>query len=208
MTGLTLQINCNHLRLLLGYTLVSLYPKNEKPIKLVQEFKYLGSWVDNSSKDLKTRKAQVWTAARKLDNIWKSNLNREIKTSFFRATVENILLHGSEAWTTTSKINDEIDGVYTRFLRHALNIHWRQHITNIKLYGDLKKASELVRYRSAEVAADLVLWKPTYGHRSQGRPQLNFVTLLSRDTGLHPEDLRNAMLADLPVQKWPKFLGF
>ena len=176
---------------------------NGKPIKLVPDFKYLGSWIDKPVKDLKIRKAQAWTAARKLDNIWKSNLDRRIKISFFRATVENILLYASETWTTTAGMNDEINGAYTRLLRHALNIHWRQHITNTELYGDLKKASDLVRsrrlkfaghcFRSTEVAADLVLWKPTYGHRTQGRPQLDYITLLNRDTGLDPEDLSTAM---------------
>ena len=44
---------------------------NEKALKKVNDFKHLGSWVDNSEKDTKTRKAQAWAAVRKLDNIWK-----------------------------------------------------------------------------------------------------------------------------------------
>jgi len=55
---------------------------NGKTLKLVTDFKYLGSWVDNSAKDIKVRKAQAWTAILKLDNIWKSNLPRRLKINF------------------------------------------------------------------------------------------------------------------------------
>ena len=41
-----------------------------KPLKKVIDFKYLGSWVDNSAKDIKIRNAQAWSALRRLDNIW------------------------------------------------------------------------------------------------------------------------------------------
>lgn len=42
---------------------------NEETIKRINDFKYLGSWLDDSAKDLKIRKAQAWSAALKLDNI-------------------------------------------------------------------------------------------------------------------------------------------
>ena len=60
---------------------------NEKPLKKVNDFRYLGSWVDNSEKDTKTRKAEARAAIRKLDNIWKSDLPRKLKINFFRSTV-------------------------------------------------------------------------------------------------------------------------
>jgi len=66
---------------------------NGKPLKKVIDFKYLGSWVDNSAKDIKVRKAQAWTATLKLNNISKSNLPRKLKIKFFRATFESILLY-------------------------------------------------------------------------------------------------------------------
>ena len=75
----------------------------EKPLKKVNDFKYLGSWVDNSEKGTKTRKAQAWAAIRNIDNIWKSDLPRKLKGNFFRSTVESILLYGAETWTMTKK---------------------------------------------------------------------------------------------------------
>ena len=76
---------------------------NERAFKKVNDFKYLGSWVDNSEKGTKTRKAQAWAAIRKIDNIWKSDLPRKLKGNFFRSTVESILLYGAETWTMTKK---------------------------------------------------------------------------------------------------------
>ena len=72
---------------------------NGKTLNRVDNFKYLGSWVENTSKDLKIRKGQAWTAIRKLDNIWKSKLPRNLKINFFRATIESIFLYGAETWT-------------------------------------------------------------------------------------------------------------
>ena len=57
---------------------------NEKPLKKVDDFKYLGSWVDNSEKDIKTRKAQAWAAIGKPYSIWKSDLPCKLKINFLR----------------------------------------------------------------------------------------------------------------------------
>ena len=176
---------------------------NGKTLNRVDNFKYLGSWVENTSKDLKIRKGQAWTAIRKLDNIWKSKLPRNLKINFFRATIESIFLYGAETWTLSKKLNEELDGTYTRLLRHALNINWRQHVTNIELYRNLPKISDTIRkrrlrlaghcLRSTEVSAKLLLWKPRHGHRNPGRPKLDYATLLTEDTGLNLDELSNAM---------------
>ena len=176
---------------------------NGKTLNRVDNFKYLGSWVENTSKDLKIRKGQAWTAIRKLDNIWKSKLPRNLKINFFRATIESIFLYGAETWTLSKKLNEELDGTYTRLLRHALNINWRQHVTNIELYRNLPKISDTIRkrrlrlaghcLRSTEVSAKLLLWKPRHGHKNPGRPKLDYATLLTEDTGLNLDELSNAM---------------
>ena len=152
---------------------------------------------------MKTRKAQAWAAIRKLDNIWKSDLPRKLKINLFRSTVESILLYGAETWAMTKTMNSEIDGTYTRLLRHALNINWRQHVTNVDLCGDLPKISSVTQqrrsrlaghcYRSDETVANLMLWKPKHGCRRSGRPKLACVTLLTQDTGLTNKDIRTAM---------------
>ena len=176
---------------------------NEKPLKKVNDFKCLGSWVDNSEQDMKTRKAQAWAAIRILSKISKSDLPRKLKINFFRSTVEGILLYGAERWTMTKTMNSEIDGTYTRLLRHALNINWRQHVTNENVYGDVPKISSVIQQRrlrlaghcnrSDETVANLILWQPKHCYRRPGRPKLDYVILLTQDTGLTYEELCTAM---------------
>ena len=95
--------------------------------------------------------------------------------NFFRSTVESILLYGAETWAMTKTMNSEIDGTYTRLLRHALNINWRQHVTNENLCGDFPKISSVIQqqrlrlaghcYRSDKTVTNLILWKPKHGYR-------------------------------------------
>ena len=103
--------------------------------------KYLGAWIDDSPKDVKTRKAQAWVACNKLNKIWKSTLKKSIKIRIFTATVESVFLYGSETWTVNKTTKKIINGAYTRMLRTAMNISWRDHVTNKELYGSLPPLS-------------------------------------------------------------------
>ena len=76
---------------------------NGGKLKKVEDFKYLGSWIRNSEKDVGIRIAKAWSAMNKMDMIWKSELRRDLKIQYFRATVECALLYGSESWTLTKK---------------------------------------------------------------------------------------------------------
>ena len=96
----------------------------------VEDFVYLGSWVGSSEHDFTVRKAKAWASCHKMKKIWKFNMCRELKIRLFIATVESILLYGSETWTITKTLSKKIDGCYTRMLRMALDIDWRAHKTN------------------------------------------------------------------------------
>jgi hypothetical protein len=43
-------------------------------INLVDDYKYLGSWLINSKKDFEVRKVLAWKTCIKLKKIWKSDL--------------------------------------------------------------------------------------------------------------------------------------
>jgi hypothetical protein len=92
-------------------------------LEWVKDFKYLGSWVENSKKDISVRKALAWQALNGMSRIWKSNMSRDLKVRFFIATIESILLYGCEAWTLTEALERSLNGTYTRMLRTALNVH-------------------------------------------------------------------------------------
>ena len=66
-------------------------------------------------------------------------------------------------------------------LRAALNISWRDHMSNKDLYGKIPKITDTIREQSLrfsghcwrsknEVVSDLLLWLPIHVRRSRGRP--------------------------------------
>ena len=174
---------------------VYLKSKSGEMIKEVKNFKYLGAWTESTTKDIKVRKALAWSAGQKLSKVWESKLSRALKIRLFVATVESVLLYGSETWTMTKALTKELDELYTRMLRMALNVSWKERKTNAELYRNLPQVRQKIRERRMrlaghcirhddEIAAKLVLWVPTDGKRSRGRPAITFIDNLLNDTGL------------------------
>ena len=84
-------------------------------LKLVNDYKYLGSYISSSFKDFNTRKGMAWSACNDLHRIWVSDLHVNMKIDIFKTLIEPILLYGSETWTLTSKQQQRVDGTYTLF---------------------------------------------------------------------------------------------
>ena len=179
--------------------------QTNKQLKEVTDFKYLGSWINTTQRDISIRIAKAWSASNKLDKIWKSNLSRKLKIQFFRATVETVLLYGAECWTLTKQLQKRLDGCYTRLLRASLNISWKQRLTNKVLYGDIPKISDTIRERrlrfaghcyraSGECSHDTVLWTPQHGKRSVGRPAKTYIDTLVEDTGYNIAEMQQLMV--------------
>ena len=117
----------------------------------------------------------AWRACNKLNNIWSSKLPWNIKRQLFQATVESVLLYGSETWTITNRTGKSLDGCYTRMLRKALDVSWKAHMSNKELYGDLPKITTSIRKRRLQFAghckrgvgkpvSDLLTWNPLHGN--------------------------------------------
>jgi hypothetical protein len=79
---------------------------NPKPLHIAagteleneDDFKYPGSWVQSTEKDIKVRTAQAWKAIHNMSRIWKSSMeDRDLKIRFFIATTESIILNGCES---------------------------------------------------------------------------------------------------------------
>ena len=168
---------------------------NGECLKQVNNFKYLGAYIPDCKHDFNTRKALAWSAANKLDRVWKSNLNRELKIRFFRACVESILLYNCETWTFTKQLEIKIDGLYTKLLRRVLNISWRDHVSNVQLYGKLPLLSSTIRQRRLRFAGhcyraenqpvtNLLFWTPSEGKRGQGAGIKTYPKLIRKDTNL------------------------
>ena len=165
-------------------------------IKVVDNFKHLGEWMNSSEKDFSVRKAQAWSVCHKLKKIWSSNLSKKFKIRLFITTVQSIFLYGSETWTINKSFEKKLDGCYTKMLQMALNVNWQDMIPNSELYGDLpfvsskvavrrmKIAGRCVRHQEEEKASKLTLRQPAHGKRSVGRRKLSYIDTLLNDTGL------------------------
>ena len=78
-----------------------------------------------------------------------------MKIRLFVATVESILLYGSETRTLTESSKKQIDGCYTWMLRIALNVDWKQHKTNKEIYGNPPKATMKIQKRRMRLAGHI-----------------------------------------------------
>ena len=176
-------------------------------IEKVNDFVYLGSWIANTEHDFRVRKAKAWASCHQMKKIWTSNLRQDLKKRLFVATVESILLYGSETWTITKSMAKRIDGCYTRMLRMALNINWKERRTNREVYGDLPRVTTKIQERRMKlaghvvrhddlVANKLVLWEPTHGRRSRGRPPITYVDVLRDDAEAENVNELRALMND------------
>ena len=92
----------------------------------------------------------AWSACNKMEKIWKSNLERDFKIRIFRATIEPVLLYGSETWTLSANQQHRLDGCYTRLLRRVQNLSWKNHPTLETIYGNLPRISSILMKRSVQ----------------------------------------------------------
>ena len=99
-------------------------------INQVEYFKYLGSYIILTKRDVNIMIAKAWAALNSMNIIWKSKLSIPLKINDFRAAVEAVLVYGSVTWTLTTSLEKTIDGTYTRMLRSITNKSWRDHLTN------------------------------------------------------------------------------
>ena len=180
-------------------------------LKRVEDYKYLGSWLLNSTTDFKIRRDLAWTAIKKLFRVWRSNfISREVKISLFLATIESVLLYNATTWTMTIALEKSLDGAYTKLLRYALNVSWRDHVKNIDLYGTLSRVSDRLRqrrlifaghcwrcYQSAyQPVHELLFWSVPDGISKQGNFK-TYVKVLLEDYGggkIKKKELADAVL--------------
>ena len=97
-------------------------------LQVEKDFKCLDSWINSSENDIKVRKDLSWNVLHicsySMHIIWKSKINLPLKRRLFVATVESVLIYGSESWTLNIQQQKSSDGTYTLMLRKVLNIYW------------------------------------------------------------------------------------
>ena len=83
-------------------------------LKVVDDFQYLGAWINDSTKDFQYRGAKAWTAFWKLKKIWESNADMKLNIKFFNASLLSVPLYAFQI----------------QCLRIILNINREDHVTN------------------------------------------------------------------------------
>ena len=132
------------------------------------------------------------------------------------ATVESVLLYGSETWTLTQTMEKQLNGCYTRMLRMAFNISYKDHVTNEDLYGNLPQVTSKIMMRrmrlaghcwrhKEEIASSLVLWEPQDGIRSRGQQKTTFIDRLLLDSGLDNTRELGTLMEDR--KQWKKVVA-
>ena len=187
---------------------------NGSVLQEVPDFKYLGSWILNTESDFKVRIANAWSAARKLNRIWKNKiLPRDIKLRVFDALVLSILLYNATTWTMNKTLCKKLDGAHCRLLRYALNINWRQHIRNDQVLKDIEPLSNQLKRRrlifaghcwrsgkcpsssfAIQPVSDLLFWRAP-GPNTRGRPRSNYLDILLDESMIQPDRRKDEIAA-------------
>ena len=124
-----------------------------------------------------------------------------MKRSFIQAAVVSKVLYGCTTWTLTKRLEKKLNVNYTIILRAILNKSWRQHPTRHDHLTPITKTIQARRTRHAglywrsrdELISDVLLWTPTYGRATAGRPARTYIQQLCEDRGCSPEDLPGVM---------------
>ena len=101
-----------------------------------------------------------------------------MKRSFFQAAIVSILLYGCTTWTLKKRLENKLDGNYTRMLRAILNRSWQQYPTRRQLYGHLPPITKTIQARRTrhaghcwrskdEIVSDVLLWTPHMANQKQ-----------------------------------------
>ena len=98
-------------------------------INEVEDFKYPGSYIRSTKRDVNIRISKAWAVLNSMNTIWKSKLSTNLKIHFFRAAVKSMLVYGSATWTLITSLENNIDGTHTRMLQAVTNKSWRDHLT-------------------------------------------------------------------------------
>ena len=182
-------------------------------INQVQNFKYLGRWVESSEKDIAYKKA--WSACHRLRTVWSSSLSSIIKVRLFQSTVESVLMYNSSTWTLTKRMEISLNDTYTRMLRMIKGVSWKVHMSNHELYCDLPKITHKIAVRRMrlgghclrhpeEIASQLVVLQPTKGRIKRGRKPTRYIENIKRDTGLR--SIKYITVATMDRSFWIRYV--
>ena len=107
---------------------------NDKSIKQVRRFCYLGSYITEDGRcteEIKRRICEAKKAFQKMKNIiTNSHLSIKTRQRATKTYVWSVLLHGSEAWTINKPMEKRLEAFEMWCWRRLLKISWTERISN------------------------------------------------------------------------------
>ncbi|XP_065567225.1 uncharacterized protein LOC136031479 [Artemia franciscana] len=170
---------------------------NIKTIEQVQEFKYLGSWIEYDGgivNKIKRRIAQATSVLNKLKPVWRSKkYSLRLKLRLLNRSVTSILLYASECWKLNVQLEKRTLAFENVCLGKILNISWQDRVTKVVVrrrtgqppLTDILKQRRNYLVHVLQMSRDRLLnnvygWQPKDG-RKRGRPKHTLRRLYDRD---------------------------
>lgn len=166
---------------------------DEKNLKYVRSFEYLGSKVNSSASlddEIVNRISKASNAFGKLRHrLWNERgISIKTKVGVYRAVVLTTLLYGSESWTPYRAHIDKLDIFHKRCLRTICGYTLEDHITNSDIFkkcsiggiesfliqSQLRWVGHVVRMEDSRIPKVLLYSQLQSGARNVGRPLLRY----------------------------------
>ena len=156
----------NHFRV---FKYGAIFSLNDKPLKLVEQFTYLGSNISATESDANIYIGKAWTVIYRLTAIRQSDHFDKIKWIFFQAIAMSVLISSHQLDF------DEMPGEKTRWELHkevacCLEQILKRHLTKQRLHGYLPPISQSIQARYVgnwwrskdELISDILQWSPIH----------------------------------------------
>ena len=180
---------------------------NGDRLKQVKEYNYLGSLIDEDMRsigDVKRRIGMGKTAFWKCKELFRRDINIDLKKRMLDCYVKSIMSYGSETWTYSKIVQNKIDAFQLWCYRRMLKIRYTDHVTNTRvkeIIGVERSWSEDLARRKLRYAGHIM--RGSSGGLVQLVLEGYMVTLKGRKDGADREEYAVTTLKNGPtVEPW------
>ena len=145
--GIGLYVNTNKKKCLCFKQEGAIKNFSDKYVKLVDQFKCIGSNISSTDRDFNISTGKAWTIIDRLMIKWKSDLPDKIKQDCIQPFTVYTLLYGCTSWTRMKSMDKRLDGSYKRMLRAVLNKSWNQNLKTVSVWPSLISQTIQVKRR-------------------------------------------------------------
>ena len=180
---------------------------NNEPLKVVQNFTYLGSTISNDNsleKEVEKRICSAATAFGKLQTkVWKRpGIRLSTKCKVYRAVVLSCLLYSSETYILYRRHIQRLQKVQMSHLRQLMKISWRDKVSNVEIRkranlpsveailteNQLRWTGHVIRMDERRLPKAVLYGELQLGRRGVGRPKLRFKDCIKRHLNTNRQD--------------------